>query len=323
MKARRGIPTVSVVMAAHDAERFIAEAIESILGQTLQDFEFIIVDDGSTDRSQELVKKYMALDTRIHLVSESKKGLARALNIGIGIAKGEFIARMDADDISLPKRLEVQTKTMQSSPDLELLGAEVELIDENGLPFAIRGHVRNHETIRQKLLFGDGGALTHPVTMMRRRTLLNIGGYDESMDTCQDLELFLRVSECGRAENLPNVLLQWRQHSQSVSRLRRHTWALAKRYSIEKTLKRVGVARFLVEAFPEDEIQQKQPSLIEVADRSAYLGYLRTALVYYFRALGRAESRCKGATGLIKAILRYFLGFRGRKPQRERFMCKR
>ncbi|MDD4353774.1 MAG: glycosyltransferase family A protein, partial [Candidatus Nanoarchaeia archaeon] len=124
---------ISVIMSAYNTERYIAEAIESILNQTFKDFEFIIIDDGSTDDSLKIIKRYVKKDRRIKLIHNKKNiGLTKSLNKGLKIAKGQYIARMDADDISLPQRFQIQYDFLEKNKDIFLIGTTAFLIDDKG-----------------------------------------------------------------------------------------------------------------------------------------------------------------------------------------------
>src|ERR1700680_300023 len=125
-------PKVSVVMSVFNGQTFLSEAIESILGQTFRDFEFLIIDDGSTDRTAEILSTIAQSDGRIQIVSRSNKGRAISLNVGINLAAGKYIGRMDADDVALPRRLEQQVTFMEQHPGVVLLGGAVELISAAG-----------------------------------------------------------------------------------------------------------------------------------------------------------------------------------------------
>src|SRR4051812_26679567 len=122
-------PTVSVLMAVYNGEQYLREAVNSILSQTFKDFEFIIIDDGSTDRSPELLASYARADSRVKLISRPNKGLTKSLNEGLHAARGEFVARMDGDDISLPERFERQVSYLREHPEVVLVGSRVEFID--------------------------------------------------------------------------------------------------------------------------------------------------------------------------------------------------
>src|SRR6476661_6105481 len=128
----RMTPPVSVLMPVYNAGRYVAEAVESILGQTYADFEFLIVDDGSTDRSRAILERYAARDPRIRLVSRPNTGYAAALNELLGLARGELVARMDADDVALPERLLRQVNYLRAHPEVVCVGTAVHLIDGGG-----------------------------------------------------------------------------------------------------------------------------------------------------------------------------------------------
>jgi glycosyltransferase involved in cell wall biosynthesis len=123
-------PAISVLMPVYNTERYVAEAVESILAQTFRNFEFLIIDDGSTDRSLSILKRYAERDPRIYLVSRPNTGYVIALNEMLAMARGEFIARIDADDIALPERFEVQVAYLREHPEVVCLGSKVQFIDE-------------------------------------------------------------------------------------------------------------------------------------------------------------------------------------------------
>ena len=122
-------PTVSVVMTVYNTERYVGEAVGSVLGQTFGDFEFVIVDDGSTDRSTTILKDFAARDPRIRLVSRPNTGIVAAANEGIGLARGRYLARMDSDDVCLPRRFETQVNYLEQHPECVLVGSRVTVVD--------------------------------------------------------------------------------------------------------------------------------------------------------------------------------------------------
>ncbi len=210
-------PAISVVMSVYNGEKYAPEAVESILAQTFDDFEFILIDDGSTDRSKSLLEGYAKRDERIRLVSRPNKGLTKTLNEGLGLARGEFVARMDADDVALPTRFEKQVAFLRGKPQCVCVGSRVLRIDPYGSPLSESDHKLTHEEIdRQLMEEGLGWAITHPVAMMRRDAVATVGGYREQFRTSQDLDLWLRLAEVGQLANLPEVLLKYRYHPESV-----------------------------------------------------------------------------------------------------------
>ncbi|MCS7035004.1 MAG: glycosyltransferase [Phycisphaerae bacterium] len=214
-------PRVSVILPVYNGQEYLAEAVESILHQSFDAFELIIVDDGSTDRSPAILRRYAAHDPRIHLISRPNTGLVGALRDGLAAARSDLIARMDADDIALPQRLEKQYHYMVAHPECVLLGTFVRAIDPHGLLLwdETSGPV-THEEIDRELMKGRGGVIRHPAAMMRLEAVRRVGGYRDHYNTAEDLDLFLRLAEIGRIANLPEILLLYRQHYKSVNRTR-------------------------------------------------------------------------------------------------------
>jgi len=203
-------------MAVYNGERFLRLSIESILFQTFADFEFIIVDDGSTDKTWSILCDYA--DSRIRLIqNEENIGLTRSLNKGSALVQGEFIARMDADDISHPLRLEKQYAYMNDHPDVGVLGCQMEQIDVNGRKIDNFHAPLFHEAIAWKMLFET--SIAHPTVMMRRRDFTEAGGYDPSFIYAQDLELWSRMVHVTWFANLPESLHSRRWHRFSICSL--------------------------------------------------------------------------------------------------------
>lgn len=205
---------VSIVMAVYNDAKYLGEATESILSQTFSDFEFLIIDDGSTDATPELLSGYNQQDERIQWYRfEHNRGLAAALNYGIHWASGEYIARMDADDISLPERLAVQVDYMDANPEIGICGAWVELIGN------IEGQVwelpSKHDSIFAQMLFSN--ALAHPSVVMRAQALKQHNlQYDEHVHYAQDYELWSRAIFRTKLANVPQILVQHRRHARST-----------------------------------------------------------------------------------------------------------
>jgi glycosyltransferase involved in cell wall biosynthesis len=203
-------------MPVYNAERYVAEAVESILGQTFTDFEFLITDDGSTDRSLSILRRYARQDPRIRLVSRPNTGYAIALNEMLAAARGELVARMDADDIALPRRFELQVGLLQGRDDVDCVGGWHQNIDYAGR-FLIESHMPTEHEEMQRLLIKGKCPFSHPSVMMRRSAVTRLGGYREDFMPAEDLDLWLRISEQGRLANVPEVVLKYRVHYQSIS----------------------------------------------------------------------------------------------------------
>jgi len=213
-------PTVSVLLPVYNGARYLRPAVESILAQTFADFELIAVDDGSTDRSLAMLREYARRDPRVHVISRPNTGIAGALNDALAAARGEFLARMDADDISHPERFARQLDHLRGHPDCVLLGSRVMLIDPYASPLYETDHALTHEHIEAELFEAVGWAVVHPSAMMRADPVRQVGGYRSEYVPIEDLDLFLKLTEIGRAANLPEALLQYRQHPQSANRTR-------------------------------------------------------------------------------------------------------
>lgn len=293
------IPVVSVVMAVHNGEKYLAEAVESILHQTFADFEFLIIDDGSTDGSVAILSAYAARDARIRLVSQAHCGLTKSLNAGIELAQGEFIARFDADDVSLPDRFDRQVSALRSDPSLVVIGTKVELITDEGLYLGTRRNATEHNEIRKRLLLADGGALTHPAVMIRRSALEAIGGYDETFSVGQDLELFLRLSEIGKLGNLPDTLLLWRQHDTSVNRRHYDTWVPLRQRVIENAINRIGAAEYAKGLVYPEEITWPSSDPVDLGLLAEEGGRYHTAAKLYIRALKSSKLRARAIKRLL------------------------
>lgn len=203
-------------MAVYNGQKYLAEAVDSILNQTFTNFEFLIINDGSTDNSREIILSFD--DPRIRIVDNPDNiGLARSLNRGLQLAQGELIARQDADDISYPNRIEQQFRFLEMHPEVILLGTGVRTIDESGRPHPDKLYVPTSLTaIRWYLMFGN--AFAHTSVMFRRNIIWDkLGGYDEVFDRIEDYELWSRVARSFIVENLPNVLIDYRYHYGSIT----------------------------------------------------------------------------------------------------------
>jgi glycosyltransferase involved in cell wall biosynthesis len=211
-------PLISVCMPVYNTERYIAEAVESILAQTYRDFEFIIVDDGSSDRSLAILKRYAAQDARIRLSSRPNAGYVVRLNEMLGEARGELIARMDSDDIAMPERFARQLDFLNAHPEVVVVGCRTLAIDNDGDPLAEFCTIQDHEELDRMHLEGrHGGLISHPGAMIRSDAIRTVGGYRAQYWPSEDMDLWLRLAEIGRLANLPDMLLKYRQHLESTS----------------------------------------------------------------------------------------------------------
>ena len=198
-----GPPQVSVLMSVHNGKRFLPEAVDSILAQDFRDFEFVVVDDGSTDDTSAILASYA--DHRVvRLHNPIRLGLAASLNRLLGVARGEYVARQDADDMSYPTRLSRQVGFLDSHPFVGIVGSWREQIDGQGCTLDVRKLPCDDLGIRVHLPWG--GPFTHGSVMVRAALLHRLHGYREMFDTSQDYDLWLRLAECTQLANLPEAL---------------------------------------------------------------------------------------------------------------------
>lgn len=211
-------PLVSVIMPILNTERYVAEAVESILGQTYGNFEFLIADGGSTDRSRAIVEGYAANDSRLRMWIRPDTNPQERLNELLDQSEGEFVALMHADDVSLPERLERQVAFLQANPDYAVVGSQTLVIDPDGDPLCTWCKEQTHEEIEALQFCGThGSVIPHGASMYRRECVLAVGKYRTDLYFADDLELFFRLAEHGwRMANLPCVLLKYRLHPNSV-----------------------------------------------------------------------------------------------------------
>jgi len=208
------MPRVSVVMSVYNGERFLPQAVDSILAQTFTDFEFIVVDDGSTDGTAEILRDYT--DPRLHVVRQENIGLIGSLTRAIGIASAKYIARMDADDISLPKRLEWQLVWLESHPQTAVLGTQVSEIGDDELTIRRHYYPMDSTGIERALLRG-ATALCHGSVVFRRACFKRVGGYRQRFEHAEDYDLWLRLIERYDMGNLAEILYRKRLNLDGVS----------------------------------------------------------------------------------------------------------
>lgn len=208
-------------MSVRDGEAFVAAALASLTGQTLTDFECIVIDDGSTDATPALLAQAADQDRRVRLVRlEGGRGLVAALNLGCSLARAPLIARMDADDVALPDRLARQLQRLERSPSLVVLGGAALFVDAQDRPLPADPTPTGPGTLAQALARGDC-PLIHPTVVMRRAAFEAVGGYRACIAHAEDYDLWLRLSERGELDNLAEPVLRYRRHPQQVS-IRHH-----------------------------------------------------------------------------------------------------
>jgi glycosyltransferase involved in cell wall biosynthesis len=207
-------PRVSVLMPVFNTARYLQDALDSIGNQTVDDFELVVIDDGSADGSTKILESFAAREKRMRLVTRENRGLIATRNELLEEARGEFVAWMDSDDISSPDRLASQLRGFADDPALVCLGSAAQCIDPEGNFLNIEHYPPAHPDIladQQK-----GGAMRFPTTMMLREAALRVGGFREPFKIGEDFDLLLRLSETGKMGNLSEVLYCYRQHLASV-----------------------------------------------------------------------------------------------------------
>jgi glycosyltransferase involved in cell wall biosynthesis len=206
---------ISVVMGVHNGEKYLDEAVQSIRRQTFGDFDFIIVDDGSTDGTSEILARHAAEDPRVRILKQPNMGLSGALNRALAEAAGEFIARMDADDISLPDRFEKQVGFLRAHPEIAAVGSASQFLQEDVLLDAYARPPLQHQAIMA--ILHECNPIVHPSMLIRRHALEAVGYYRPLVVAAEDLDLWLRLGERFQIANLEDVLIYCRKHAEQIS----------------------------------------------------------------------------------------------------------
>lgn len=211
-------PYISVLMPVYNSERYVRTAVESVLNQTFTNFELLTVDDGSSDNSLSILRELKARDNRIHVISRENRGLVASRNELIGLSRGRYLAVMDSDDICRRHRFERQVAYLDSHPECVALGSRSLIIDSAGMPIIETANELTHEELDAAHISDRAESrMCNSSVILRKDAVLRVKMYCEKYRFSQDLDLFLRLSEIGRIANLPEVLVEYRQHLQSIS----------------------------------------------------------------------------------------------------------
>lgn len=205
---------VTVLMPAYNSAKYVAESVESVLGQTFKDFEFIIINDGSTDDTLDIINKYAKTDKRISILNQDNKGLVKTLNRGINAATGKYIARIDSDDVWLKDKLKIQMSALDDK-NLVLIGSSYDIIDENGSYKSTVVQPSSDYDIRRAFYLRN--PFGHSTVVFLKDTAIKSGLYDENMLPAEDYDLWLKISEKGEVKNLSDSYVKYRVHSSSIS----------------------------------------------------------------------------------------------------------
>lgn len=225
-KTTEKTPAISVLMSVHNGEKHLREAIDSILAQTFSDFEFIIVNDASTDGTANILNSYT--DPRIKIITNTENiGLTKSLNKGLKEAQGTYIARMDADDISLPNRFQIQKDFLDRNANITCVGGTSIIIDENGNETGSKKAIVNTELLKFHMMLKN--QISHPSTLFRRKDIVDSGSYNENFAYAQDYELWSRLLQADhKISNIVEPVLKYRFHSSSITQSKNgaHDFAL-------------------------------------------------------------------------------------------------
>ncbi|MEO7553715.1 MAG: glycosyltransferase [Alteraurantiacibacter sp.] len=212
------VPPLSVAMSVYNGARFLESAIDSVLAQDFNDFEFLIIDDGSTDATPDILRAYALRDPRVRPLIRENRGLVASLNQLLGLARAPLVARMDADDIAMPERFSTQLAYLSDHPECGVLGSWTQDIDEDGEPYVTGGpdHPISHAQFLDHVANG-GPLLAHPAVIYRRDVVLAVGGYHQAFRHCEDFDLWLRLADRTQIANVPVRLLRYRHYAGQVS----------------------------------------------------------------------------------------------------------
>ena len=202
-------------MAVFNGEQYLTEALDSVFCQTFTDWKLLVIDDGSTDRTPDILAAYAKFENRIRIVKQANQGQTAALNKGLLLSKGVYLARLDADDTMHPNRLEMQIRFMDEHPEVVLVGTAVNYIDESGTVFNTKYVPCEHEAIQKAARRLN--PFFHSSVMFRRAVVSEIGGYNPKYGPAQDYELWIRLLSIGSVANLSQPMVNIRYHDMQMS----------------------------------------------------------------------------------------------------------
>ena len=302
---------VAVLMPIHNAGPHLKPAIQSLLRQTLKDFEILAFDDASTDGSLQVLQQFAAVDSRVRVVSCERQGLTRLLERGVTEARAPYIARMDSDDVCVPDRLERQVAALEQDPSLVAVGGQAMKIDSHGWALQPWRVPLDHESIDAAHIAGQAGQMIHPATTFRA-SVLKKTNYRSSFVVTQDYDLFLRLAEVGRLANLPEVVLKYRWHLGNVSSKRKADQVEAKQRALDEARQRRGLLPLPPLSLPAagaGEGAAGRKNLVRMAARG---GNYHTAAKHLARLMIGSPTSPEAreiATGMLRRLL-------GRRPRR-------
>jgi glycosyltransferase involved in cell wall biosynthesis len=237
---------ITVLLPVYNGEKHLDEAIDSVLSQSYSEFEFLIINDGSFDNTDNIIRKYAESDPRIRYIENEKNlGLVESLNRGLGLARGKYIARMDADDICHPERFQKQIDFMESHPEIAICGTSFQSFGSSNTTHI---YPRDHEAIKAGLLFGS--CICHPSVFMRTDFIKEYEiNYLKETFPAEDYKIWVKAAKNGQLHNLPDILLQYREHETQIS-------SENKQWQKEQTDKiRIEMLEWLYPGFKDEEIK--------------------------------------------------------------------
>ncbi len=301
-------PAVSVLIPVYNGGAFFRAAVESVLAQTFRDFECLILDDGSTDESGKIADELARGDDRVRVIHRENRGLVATLNELVAAARGDLLARMDADDLCLPTRFARQVQFFEQHPEAVCVGCAYWMIDEADRTIT---HIRvpvDDATLQQSMLRGHS-PISHPTAMIRAEPLRRLGGYRREFYPAEDFDLWLRLGELGTLANLPDPLIRYRVHSGSISgQATQGRQRDAARRACADAWTRRGVTDGRFEATSEWRPDETRASRMRFALQYGWMayagGFRRTALVYALKAVRVLPTSLGGWRLLAIAALR-------------------
>jgi len=301
-------------MSVCNNERYVRSACESVLSQTVDDLELVVLDNGSTDASAAIVADLAAEDRRVRLVSREERSLIQSRNELLEMARSPIVAWMDSDDLARPRRLETQLAMLDESPDLVCVGGAALVIDPEGFRIDFEVYPERHEEIVARQMRGVGG-MRFPCATMRRDVAQKVGGFRYPFHMCEDFDLFMRMSEVGRMANTSRIVLEYREHLRNTSRVLKHRWPVYRDFVLKLARQRAKSGSDVLFEGKKVELEfPDKPPPVDVAwetrddwaRRALRVGHKKTAWKHTARAIASQPLRL----GSWKLCARVLIGER-------------
>lgn len=281
-------PMASVIMPVYNTEKYIDQAIESVLNQTFKDFELLLLNDGSSDNSLARLEHYARLDKRCRVFSSENQGIVATRNKGVQFARGDILINMDSDDICAPNRFQVQVDYLNNHPNCVAVGSKVLLIDSDGMPIMHACDLLNHIEIDSANMSGNGLFMCNPSVAMRKSKVNEVGGYVSKYEHAEDLDLFLKMAEIGEVANINQTLLHYRQHAESVGYAKRASQIMAITACVIESHQRRKLELPEKLRVIQNELEPYTPKLFDIHSKWAWwaigAGNVATARKHAFKA---------------------------------------